>query len=351
MAAEERSGKKKTRSRTILWLVLVLVLASAALLLAARRVPGFGEWYAVTVYPLIVGSVGRAAGLFPVSLSELLLYGLPAVLILLAVLRKGRALLSTLVTAAAVLLFLYSANCGVNYYRVPFSEEAGLVREEAPAEELATLCEELAAALNEASPVQENGDVRTKTRAAMEKLGEAYPSLSGYYPAPKLLLVPWILSVQQVSGIYSPFFVEANVNSAMTDFYVPFTCCHELSHLRGFMREDEANFIAFLACVGSGDPALERSGLMLGFIYAGNALYRVDPERYLAIRETLPAQVLAEYAENSAFWHKYDGKVAEVQDKVNDAYLKGNGQAEGVQSYGRIVDLMLAWRRQGGRIE
>ena len=77
----------------------------------------------------------------------------------------------------------------------------------------------------------------------MFSLGATYPELSGYYPQPKGLLFPAFLSVQNLSGIYSPFTIEANYNSAMVSYNLPFTICHELSHLRGFMQEEEANFI------------------------------------------------------------------------------------------------------------
>ena len=30
-------------------------------------------------------------------------------------------------------------------------------------------------------------------------------------------------------------------------------------------------------------------------------------------------------------------------DKINDTYLKANGQADGVQSYSRMVDLIVAY--------
>ena len=50
--------------------------------------------------------------------------------------------------------------------------------------------------------------------------------------------------------------------------------------------------------------------------------------------------------ENSAYWDKYEGKVAEVADKVNDNYLKANGQSDGIKSYGRMVDLMVAYYRR-----
>lgn len=35
----------------------------------------------------------------------------------------------------------------------------------------------------------------------------------------------------------------------------------------------------------------------------------------------------------------------QVSDRVNDAYLKANGQENGLRSYGRMVDLLLAYYR------
>ena len=55
----------------------------------------------------------------------------------------------------------------------------------------------------------------------------------------------------------------------------------------------------------------------------------------------LNPDTIAELEANSAFWDRYEGTAAKVQEKVNDTYLKANGQAEGVKTYGRVVDLML----------
>ena len=115
-------------------------------------------------------------------------------------------------------------------------------------------------------------DLQDRARAAMFSLGATYPELSGYYPQPKGLLFPAFLSVQNLSGIYSPFTIEANYNSAMVSYNLPFTICHELSHLRGFMQEKEANFIGFLACVNADDTAFNYSGYLLGWIYATNEI-------------------------------------------------------------------------------
>jgi hypothetical protein len=35
----------------------------------------------------------------------------------------------------------------------------------------------------------------------------------------------------------------------------------------------------------------------------------------------------------------------EAQERVNNAYLRSQGQKEGVRTYGRMVDLLLAERR------
>ena len=59
------------------------------------------------------------------------------------------------------------------------------------------------------------------------------------------------------------------------------------------------------------------------------------------VYEELPEAVKIELEENTQFWARYEGKTAEAAEAVNDAYLKVNGQAEGVKTYGRVVDLML----------
>ena len=76
-------------------------------------------------------------------------------------------------------------------------------------------------------------------------------------------------------------------------------------------------------------------------MHAGGALRRVDPERYESLREKLPEYAITEIEENSLFWASRETKASEIQDRVNDAYLKANDQKEGIQSYGMLTTLML----------
>ena len=327
----------------------VLLLCSGALLAGARRVPGFGQWYAVHIYPLWVNFFGRFFGMFPFSVVEFSLYGGFLLLCAFAVQNRKHPLsvVSFCFLLASSLLFSYTINCGINYYRKPFSAYLGLKTGEAGEKELKELCEWLTAQVNQSRKALDADpdryrNMNKKGVEAMEAMAGEFPSLSGFYPRPKPVAVSFILSVQQLSGIYVPFTIEANYNREMTDYNIPHTICHELSHLRGFMREDEANFIGYLACLNAPFPDYNYSGYLSGWIYAGNALAKTDFAEYLRLYESLDQAVKEDLSENSAFWDKYEGRVAETANQMNDAYLKANGQSDGVRTYGRVVDLMLA---------
>ena len=145
------------------------------------------------------------------------------------------------------------------------------------------------------------------------------------------------------TGIYLPFTVEANYNGDMPAYDKPFTVCHELSHLRGFMEEQEANFIAFLACIGSERADFQYSGYLSGWVYCMNALYRADYESWQEVRGTLAAAAEPDLTANNEFWDRHEGTISETAERINDTYLTANGQTDGVQSYNRMVDLIVAY--------
>lgn len=340
---------------------LILNALSVILLAAANKIDGFAQWYSINIYPFLVRIIGSIWGEVSFSVVEILLYITVLLLVLsgLQTMRKKmqiQNLLSGLLVFASVLFFLYVTNCGINYYRDSFAECVGLEVEEYSVEELEDVCVMLTEQVNQLSAQVKRGsnglmllgeEAQTEAVNAMQALSGKYVELKGYYPKPKRLLFPWILAVQQLSGIYSPFTIEANYNSGMVDYNIPFTMCHELSHLRGFMQEEEANFIAYLACMESDSKEFQYSGSMLGWIYCTNVLYKVDYEGWKEIRVLLEESANTDLKVNSAYWDQYDGEIAEIADKVNDTYLKVNGQEDGVQSYNRMVDLMVNYYRKG----
>lgn len=330
----------------------ILFAVTAVLQLLARSTSWFGTWYAETVYPWMSGIFSFFFGLFPFSVGELFLYAFLFAFVVYGFRHLGKWLkiISSTYFIIASLLFTYTINCGINYYRRPFSDYLQYKAEQYSSKELQELLRWLTVRVNESyteTGVRGSGFIRDEAVRAMEKLGTRYPQLSGYYPEPKPLIFSRILSIQQLSGIYSPFTVEANYNAEMTPYNIPATVCHELSHLRGFMREDEANFIGFLACIGIDEPEFKYSGYLMGWIYAGNALESVDYEAYENSWKELRREVQEDLHENTVFWNRFETRVSEMAETLNNTYLKANSQADGVRSYGRMVDLMLAWYLSG----
>lgn len=346
-------NNKKTKNLSVI-VSAVLFGAAIVLLFSARRVEGFAEWYCNSIYKFLLNSVGRFSGFFTFSLSEVLVFLIPVLLIIDALHKRKRLsrFLQHLILLLAAGIFLYSANCGVNYYRDPFISPEKYSDVSFTVEQLADFCEYTARQLQQSSGetaasefiYPDDASIASSAVSAMKTLGNEYGSLSGYYPEPKKLSAfSGIFSGMGVSGIYSPFTIEANTNGEMPGMEKPFTACHELSHLKGYMNEGEANYIGWLACIGSDDPAFKRSGWLIAWNYAGNALYRSDPERFKDILTELPVSAVKELQQNHDFWKSRETKASEVQDKVNDAYLKSNGQKDGISSYGKLTTLMLIW--------
>ena len=362
------SKKKISGKRVVIkWVIAAVIgLAAAGVLAASRYSQDFADWFCFHVYPVFSGIGSRVCGVLPFSVGEifvaLFILGVLAGLVFLIIhVKKHRgqrwlALLGGLSwagIAAAVLFFAVTFNCLVGYSRTPFSSYSGLALREYTAEELreyaayligeANSCAELVELDGEGRPVKPDSFNKLAV-GAMSSLGAEYPVLDTYYPQPKAVIVSPVMSNFNLAGIYFPVTVEANYNQAMPVSSQGFTACHELSHLSGFIREDEANFIAFIACRESGDPYFRYSGYLGALTYTMNAYYGVaDREDYTELYSSICETIRSEYAYRNSYWAQFEKKATfQAATAVNDAYLKANNQTDGTRSYGRVVDLLLA---------
>lgn len=382
-------------SRGILLLSTVFFILAISGSAMARLIPGFADLYSSCIYrfkqllfALPVGGIHPFIyGRLPFSLSELLLYGIFAGLLLPFIFSlfmliysclKGipgffravqsghthayiseamgtqlRVLLNRLlrlVFIVSILFFLYTYNCGINYYRESFTEQYNIAVRAYSVDELKEVCERLVLELRSHnkelydSPAADFDfllSASTEGGRSMSALGKEYPGLDISYPLAKPLIASRLLSVQKLTGVYSPFTVEANYNREMPRYNLPFTICHELSHLAGYMQEEEANFIAFLACRGSDNDYFRYSASLSAFVYLGNELAKADTESYIELYRRLPEGVQQELNKEREFWSQYDTRISEAADRINDGYLRANGQEAGVQSYGQVATLIL----------
>jgi hypothetical protein len=151
------------------------------------------------------------------------------------------------------------------------------------------------------------------------------------------------MSYLEITGIYTYVTGEANVNTAFPDYDVVFTSAHEMSHQRGVLRENEANFAAYAVCAESDDVNLRYSVALTMYEYISSALYRTNYERYREIALGLCDGAWDDMAASREVIQKYsDTIIGKISNKVNDIFLKSNGTA-GVVTYGRVVELVVAY--------
>jgi hypothetical protein len=270
--------------------------------------------------------------------------------------RVTRSIINVLVFVSVAYL-AFTLLWGLNYYRMTFAEITHMNVRTASKEELAELCENLIDRANHLrTMVNEDNDgvmritdgkaqVLNRATAGYLEAAELYPQLGGRYGKPKGVFFSEILSYMGLSGVYFPFTGEANVNISIPDSMLPVTVCHEMAHQRGFAREDEANYIAYLTCKFNPDPEFQYSGTLLAVIYAMNMMKTVDGERYLDLKKEYSNELQKDLANITLYWAKYQSVIGRISNQINDSFLKSNGQVAGVYSYNQMVNLLIAERR------
>jgi hypothetical protein len=323
--------------------------------------------YARDAYPRIAAALAAIAGGVPFSLAETLVaaagVGLAA-LFARAVrgtgVPRGRRIAAGAVTVAAVAAVVYVIFLvlwGFNYHRLPVASSLGLNvvpsgRDElaAAAAELVALADRLRASVDEGPDgvirlARGRDEALARAGLGFDAVSDRWPVLRGPKPSVKGARLSPVLARLGISGIFVPFTGEPHVNTTLPEWTIPFTAAHEVAHQRGFAREDEANYLAYLAGMHHPDPDARYSAGLEASLYALSALRRVDRAASGRIEGARGPGARRDLAALEAWRERYVGRAAAVNQRVNDAYLRSQGQADGVQSYGRMVDLLLAERR------
>ncbi len=367
--------KMKHKKQFIIIISLILLSLMAALNIISWFSTDFSDWYAENIYPLLNNTVSRLTGLFPFSVGEMLIIigisvlivGPAAFIICMIVLRKRRRKVLRFTAVFLLVAFTYifvteTLNCFIMYHCTPFSEKYMNVSEEHDYHQLIELCNMLIEKANYYSELverDENGKVIAPDNLndiavqAMINLSSDYQQLGGYYPHPKKIMFSGFMTQLNLKGVYYPFTLEANYNKRMYPVNFPETICHEMSHLKGFMQEDEANFISFLACINSDSNYFKYSGYIAALGYTYSQIARLMKYEGYTDIQLLP---INELVINDDIFVEYEylerlekeaviptEVVSEVSEAAIDTSLKLNGVSDGSKSYGRMVDLLLSY--------
>ena len=328
--------------------------------------------YSESIYQTIRRGISSITSLVPFSIAEILLYFLViGIFILLSIrliqliLRKirFRRFLGTIVSillAGGIVLNLFYATWGFNYFREPLATRMGLNITSRSVDELeafvlktAQQARDLRATLHEDengvfAPQESKDELFSRLPAAYTALSEKHSVFLADATRAKQIFWSQGLSWQGISGIYIGLTAEPNVNADQPPLLVFQAAAHEMAHQTGIASENEAELVGYLACLNTSDPNIRYSGLAYALIVAGNALYDADSTRYLAVTETYGDAIWRDFTAYNSYWDAFSGEVRESADRRNDAYLKHNSQQSGIKSYGEAVDLLLAYQEKYG---
>ena len=127
---------------------------------------------------------------------------------------------------------------------------------------------------------------------------------------------------------------------------LPFTVCHELSHLKGFIQEDEANFLAYIAATGSDNVEFRYAGYLEALEYVEDAMNKNEINTGFYISDKVRKDWFRFLPEN--YWEENAEKeiipteaVSEASETFLDTNIKMNGREEGIRTYSLVVQLLL----------
>lgn len=353
-------------------LFLCFGLLSCGIYLLFRTDSSFADWFNRHISSVIRQVLATATAVVPFSFAELLIWLIPLFMIVLIVIackkycrswHSAAVFLGILLSAASLIWSCFVWAFAAGYSAPSLDQKLGLDREKVSAEQLYATAEQLREELERLAPnviFSESGasvmpysyaDMTEKLLDAYDLYTAEYDFVDDFHSPVKPILLSEPMSYTHITGVYTFFTGEANINVHFPDYTLPYTAAHELAHQRGIAREDEANFIAFLVCMRSDDVYIRYSAYLNVYEYVLSALSSADRDLYWQSYSELPQEIIGEEKAYSVFYDQYrDNVVADISQSANHAYLQSQGAPEGSRSYNLVVDLTVAYYRSIGAV-
>jgi len=331
--------------------------------------------YAVSIFNEINLKI---ISLVPYSLTEILLITLTILIIILLVKNikkivkiKTIAKSNTLFTqktrikyyktllVLGLIYLLFIVVYGNNYNKEPLFKELSITTTSISESDLiktTTWLVELANNLRETREEDSTGVFRLETSLASmlttaengyTYAAQYYPTINNEkrYPKPKIVLSSKYWSYTKTTGVYFPFLNEVSINTDIPAYQLPFTTLHELNHYKGYAKEEDANFLAFLVGLHHPSKDFNYSAVLVALNYMLQDVKKIDTLTYNEIISKISPKVARDILNSQEYWGDKTGVLSMLTKELNNSYLKLNKQPQGVRSYNKIVDLIILWHK------
>jgi hypothetical protein len=348
---------------TLLFIAIFIRLFSANTILTERQ-------YSTFIYPFIALFFRKITGWLPFSVGDIL-YGTAAAWLIWKFIKAMQSIFKKkmtkqgflrnftgAVTVALLVYIVFNLFWGINYNRQGIAVQLGLTMQKYTPQDLKTVNNILLQKVNEnKAAIKKYGTITLTSNEIFKRSSAAYAEVSKKYsflqynmPSVKTSLWGWLGNYLGFTGYYNPFTGEAQVNTTVPKFMQPYTTCHEIAHQLGYAKENEANFVGYLAAASSKDSAFLYSVYLDLFLYADKNLYLVDSAAAKNLAHQLLPEIKADLKELSDFNRRHRNPAEPVIRWLYGKYLQSNQQPSGVLSYDEVTGFLIAYYKKFGTL-
>ena len=364
----KQDGKSEVKTNKITWIIAVLLIAGIKIFTSNSL---WVERFYSTGFYLFYSRIQRILfGWIPFSLGDILyflagcwiLYKIISNIIWLIkkkITRKiaYRKFLKLLLLFAFIYIVFYLF-WGMNYDRKGIAYELQIVPTSYNDSDLLMMQSLLLQKVNSSKTIvlKQNEKYPSTTaliRRAKKSYGQAekrFPFLKYTDPSIKSSLYGLLGDYLGFTGYYNPFTGEAQINTTVPKMLQPYIATHEMAHQLGYAKENEANFVGYLAAVNSSDTLFHYSTYLDLFLYTNREVFYHDSIASRKSLDQLIPPVKQDIIELKQFDLAHQSFVEPLITWMYGNYLKLNNQPKGMHSYNAVVGMLIAYYKKYGKI-
>ena len=332
-----------------------MVLTAIAVAVAPPGAASVERWYANSLYPVLQSKITALSNRSPIALFDVAIIAFALIAIgiwiwSIRLARKKQAMRSLARGAAATLTLMaviylwFVGSWGLNYARPPLESRLAFDASRITPDAVRALAEHAVDRANKSHGTAHAAGfpaIADSPRRLIDALHQVERELgrprATLVAVPKRSLFTPFYRASGVSGQLGPFFLETLLNPDLTGPERPAVLAHEWAHLSGYAPESDASFVGLLAALRAG-PAAEYS-VWLDLV--SEATSQLQPVTQRVVLQKLEA---GPRADQEAIRERLKSRVRPVERvawSTYDQMLKSQGVEEGIQSYSRVIQLLI----------
>lgn len=361
--------EKRITKKSLAWLLFLFVLA-IGINICSYFPEAVEQYYAGKIYPFISVLLRFITGWIPFSIGDIL-YTLAGAWMVVRFFKTIKGIVKKNVSVRS---FLYSVHrtlftvlwvylifnifWGLNYNRLGIAFQLKLDPKEYNEDDVKNLTQQLVQKVNESRRLlgdseivyPDSKEIFREAEDAYEKAYLRYPFLNYAAFSVKSSLYGWLGNYTGFLGYYNPFSGEAQVNTTVPAFVIPYTTCHEIGHQLGYGSEDEANFSGYLAAVSSDKKYFRYSAYFDLFAYSNGKLFMMDSLLAKEQYKSLDTLVKKDFSTYRKFLADHRNPVEPYITTLYGKFLQANNQPKGIDTYDEVIGWLIAYEKKYGKL-